>query len=227
MGANISIEGFNPLSSSTWIPVFGNYCGPGWSSGYRTDSPDWSILPITINGRPSMVDAACYSHDVRYSEAIGQPNEAYLILEADLQLRRDIAAMDFSSMTFSEKAYTVLMDMAFAIKIATVDLIGVVVEGIKNASTQLGYVGDKNGIGLLGQSYSDAQGNSFSCAQDQSGNYVLNCSEMLSNGTVVTTSFDEFGNFGGLHADTGSTPVSNLFTSIPNTTPRHHPRHPW
>ena len=103
-------------------------------------------FPITINDRPSIVDAACYSHDVRYSEAIGQPNEAYLILKADLQLRRDISAMDFSSMTSSDKTYTVLMDMAFANKISTVDLIGVVVEGIKNVSTQFGYVGDKTAL---------------------------------------------------------------------------------
>lgn len=37
MGTSISIEGFSLTTPSTWVPVFGNYCGPGWSSGKRTD----------------------------------------------------------------------------------------------------------------------------------------------------------------------------------------------
>jgi len=30
-------NGFDLFNPATWIPTFGNWCGPGWSGGVRTD----------------------------------------------------------------------------------------------------------------------------------------------------------------------------------------------
>ena len=43
MGTSINIQGFNLFTPSTWVPTFGNHCGPGWSGGMRTRrSTTWS-----------------------------------------------------------------------------------------------------------------------------------------------------------------------------------------
>ena len=199
MGANISIEGFDLFSPSTWVPVFGNWGGPGWSGGVRTDGePDWSVLPVLIvlpDGTTyrSPVDAACYKHDRAYYEAKGLPDEATRILQADLQLRRDIAALDWGSLSASEQTYAVLADVAFAAKIAAVDTVSVLVEQIHAESKSLDQQRIQLGIDPTGKTFTDTQGNSITCGQDANGNYVLNCSEVLENGTTLRTSFDSTG----------------------------------
>ena len=105
----IGLPGFSLLNPSTWIPTFGNWCGPGWSAGERTTgkltAQQIAVGGISINDRPSPVDLACKAHDLAYEAAAGQPNEKQLILQADVRLEQDIAALPWSSLTVQESAY--------------------------------------------------------------------------------------------------------------------------
>jgi hypothetical protein len=222
MGANISFEGFNLFLSSTWVPVFGNWCGPGWSGGVRTINPDFSVRPITIGGRESPVDTACFNHDFAYYSAMGKPDEALLILQADLQLRRDISVLDWGSLSSSEQKYAKLMDVTFAAKIATVDSVSVRISEILTESNALDHQRAQSGINPVGETFTDAQGNSMTCGQDANGKLVFNCSEVLVNGTTVNATFDSTGQLVGLNTgapasttfltnDTSQTNFNNLF----------------
>ena len=55
------------------------YCGPNFTGG-KLFGDDLSIQPT------GAVDAGCKSHDSRYADAQGQPNERQLELQADSEL---------------------------------------------------------------------------------------------------------------------------------------------
>jgi len=102
----IGIKGFSILDPSTWLPVFGNWGGPGWSGGQRTTEPLSDVLlnigAIEIPGRDgqdrqSPLDAIFKVHDINYSVANGLPNEASLKFQADLQLMQGIAGLSLST----------------------------------------------------------------------------------------------------------------------------------
>ena len=122
MGTSINIQGFNLFTPSTWVPTFGNHCGPGWSGGMRTDVAQPGVPAIKIESlQRSPVDELCRIHDLAYMQAEDKPNQASLIMTADKELRQGIAALSFSTLSFTEKIYAGLMDMAFATKIHTVN----------------------------------------------------------------------------------------------------------
>ena len=69
----ISFLGFDPTQASTYIPTFGNWCGPNWSAGQRNiqlTATDMAKYPAAITPgpdgtlQPSPVDALCKNHDM-------------------------------------------------------------------------------------------------------------------------------------------------------------------
>ncbi|MBI4937740.1 MAG: hypothetical protein HY846_05915 [Nitrosomonadales bacterium] len=176
------------------VPIFGNYCGPGWSDGHRLDPgeiPTFTHPPKELLGpdgvlRPSPPDVLCLAHDQAYAAAVGSPNEYQLQLQADINLLNGIAAMDWSGLSALESAYSGLMAVAFVAKIGAVDIPGTIYENIKSAAIST-WDGIKNAFNPVGQSYADANGNSFSCSADATGNLALNCStsSLNPNGTRV------------------------------------------
>jgi|GEM_PF-4369235 len=174
-------NGFNILKPETWIPTFGLWCGPGWSGGQRTGTitPEMITegpLKYSNTNRISPVDAICMEHDLAYDRAKGQPNEAQLILEADLALRRDIRDLDWDSLTPAETAYTILMDLAFTAKIAAVDAPSAAIEFLKQQSQDITDQGFAGGYDPVGVTYTDQFGASLSCVTDDKGNMQLDCS---------------------------------------------------
>jgi hypothetical protein len=117
---------FNNMES--WVPTYGNWCGPGWGGGERTPKPDWRVKP----DENTQIDPACREHDWRYHNAAGQPDEQGLKLLADLQLLQDIRNMNFDTMSDTEKGYAIDMATAFMIKLAAYDIFMTFGESVVN-----------------------------------------------------------------------------------------------
>lgn len=82
---------------TTWLPTFGNWCGPDWSAGAKSTTPQLTTNqlltgPTRVNGQDSLIDILCKAHDKAYSDAYGQPNSRMLILKADVSLEKGLAA---------------------------------------------------------------------------------------------------------------------------------------
>lgn len=188
----ISFSGFSIRDTSTWVPTYGQWCGPNWSAGLRNNtmtlaqlqaSPVAQTLGIDGNVRPSPVDLACKAHDIAYFQAAGQPNQALLTLQADLTLIQTIAGMTWSNLNSTEKSYTSLMAAAFSIKISTIDLVDVGIQASsKAAMLKISAQGGDPG----GASFTDANGNQMSCSKDASGNLVLNCAQSASTESATS-----------------------------------------
>jgi hypothetical protein len=214
-----NIWGWNSIKAfklETWVPTFGNWCGPGWSGGQRTNvvTPDMiTVGAVIINGRPSPIDISCMNHDISYGLAKGLANEAQLILQADLKLRQDIRALDWSILTTAESNYAVLMDLAFAAKIAMVDAPSVLVESIMLLSQSLTSQGAAGGVDPAGIIYTDQFGASLSCSRDAQGNLQLDCRQTLATGDIVRTQFDLQGHTTGFEAgNIGTGLTTNLYS---------------
>ncbi|MBU1052985.1 MAG: hypothetical protein KKC46_04045 [Proteobacteria bacterium] len=137
-GFKVGWEGFTYSNSDSWIPTGGNWGGPGWSGGQRTDNPNWGMPPaLNAFNQPSQVDAACKQHDFDYAAAEGQANEAELIFQADFELLKAISQISSDQMDGQEQLYTCLVAFAFTEKIAKVDIPSTATEAIKNAAKDL------------------------------------------------------------------------------------------
>ncbi len=190
---------FKPTDPTTWLPTFGKWCGPGWSAGIKTTTPQLTadqkaVLPtkISINGqeRESPVDAACRKHDFAYSDAYGQPDAKLQILKADVQLEKDLAAMSWSSLTPAEKTYASLMAPAFLVKIQAADVVGAGIETLKTQASSAFDSIKSSGNDPSGKSFTDGEGSTFNCSADPMGNLTFNCSKTLETGAKVEGRFN-------------------------------------
>ncbi|MET3133958.1 hypothetical protein AAKU55_004251, partial [Oxalobacteraceae bacterium GrIS 1.11] len=140
---------------------------------------------LDANGikRDSPVDLACKAHDLAYFQAEGQPNQASLILQADLALEQTIAGLTWSNLNGTEKTYSSLMAVAFDIKIATVDVVNVGIQALSKAALQKI---SAEGGDPEGKNFTDANGNKMSCSKDSAGNLIYNCSQNGNSESIIS-----------------------------------------
>lgn len=128
-GIRFQDTGWYPTS---WLPVYGRWCGPDWSAGERGTTKSVAELdkePALRRIGPagglevdSPLDWLCKQHDLAYLDAEKEPgSEAMQKFKADKDLLIKIAALDENLLTTDEKSYVKLMTAAFAAKIFTVD----------------------------------------------------------------------------------------------------------
>lgn len=171
--------GFEVRNAATYFPVFGNWCGPSWSAGQRVNGPltsnQLAVGGMLVTGRDgvqreSLVDLACKAHDIGYSGAIGQVNQGYLTLQADVTLLQTVAtlAQGPTRLSTSETTYAAAMAVAFVAKLSSVDVLGLAGDGVsalkqsaRDAVQQI-----LNMASPFGNKYSDASGNSVQWAYD-------------------------------------------------------------
>lgn len=165
---SISVQ--NPSwNPSSWLPVYGRWCGPDWSAGARGVTKTVEELlrePVFKRVGPgggvkvdSPLDELCRAHDIAYVKAMDHPDhEAAQKFHADLDLLNDLVALDQTKLTKDEKTYSKLMAVAFAEKIFNVDVpaLGyeVVMTAMKDLMLSLASLFDK----IDGLSYMDQFG---------------------------------------------------------------------
>lgn len=158
-----SIDGFTIVDPQTWLPVYGLWCGPGWSAGQR--NADLTVQQMQASdvfrhadGSASVIDEICKAHDIAYKLAEGQPNEAALIGQADVQLLRSMAHVDFNSLPMQEKAYALLMTFTFYQKLLLIDIPRAGVEAIWAGVQEIAAWIDSKLEGLSGAAFTDIFG---------------------------------------------------------------------
>ena len=172
--------GFNLLNPVTYVPVFGNWCGPSWSAGQRTSgvltAEQLLVGGLTVTGadgirRQSLVDLACKAHDIEYSAAEGKPNQALLTLQADLTLVQSVSTLNWNQLNSNEKVYAGAMAAAFIAKLASVDVLGLFVDGTSalRAAAVTAMQQILNLAAPFGNQYGDGAGNTISWAKDSNG----------------------------------------------------------
>lgn len=163
---SVGVDGFIIFDASAWMPVYGEWCGPGWSAGQR--NPNMTIQqmlgsPVLMlpGGQTSVIDTICKAHDIAYVKASGQPDEAYLIAEADSILLEALRAVDFKSLPAQEGGYATFMAFAFYHKLMIIDLPRAGIEALWNRIKDLtvwvaGMLDRLNGL-----TYTDIFGNTI------------------------------------------------------------------
>ncbi|SFM96686.1 hypothetical protein, partial [Rugamonas rubra] len=68
----ISINVAKPYNVSDYVPIYGMYCGPGWTGGQRGGN-DLTIPPVDA------IDLQCQIHDKQYANAAATYNPAEAI----------------------------------------------------------------------------------------------------------------------------------------------------
>ncbi|CAB3636186.1 MAG: hypothetical protein J0I68_05155 [Achromobacter sp.] len=160
------VDGFTVFDASAWMPVYGEWCGPGWSAGQR--NPNITIQqmldsPVLMlpGGQASVIDTICKAHDIAYAKAAGQPNEAYLIAEADRALLEALREVDFKSLPEQESGYATFMAFAFYHKLMIIDWpragVEALWEKIKSLTAWVAGMLDR----LNGLTYTDIFGNTI------------------------------------------------------------------
>lgn len=170
----ITLPTFQAMDPSSYLPRFGNWCGPGWSAGRETTSlttADLNVGAMVVPGadgtlRASPVDALCKTHDIAYAQAQGASDQASQILNADVNLETGISHLDFSKLSGIEKTYAYAMFDAFKLKIDTVDTVNKGYEDLINSLLGNIKVSD---AGADGQTYSDTNGGQVTTTVDASG----------------------------------------------------------
>lgn len=165
---SISVQdpGWNP---SSWLPVYGRWCGPDWSAGARgvTKSVDQLLRePVFKRIGPggglkvdSPLDELCKAHDIAYVKAMDRPDqEASQKFHADLDLLNGIVSLDQTKLTKNEKTYSKLMALAFAEKLFNVDVPALGYEAVMTAMKDLIYSLDDLFEEIGGLSYADQFG---------------------------------------------------------------------
>lgn len=133
---------------SSWLPVYGRWCGPDWSAGARGVTKTVEELlrePVFQRIGPgggvkvdSPLDELCKAHDIAYVKAMDHPDhEAAQKFRADLDLLNDLVALDQTKLTKNEKTYSKLMALAFAEKIFNVDVPALGYEAVMTAMEDL------------------------------------------------------------------------------------------
>lgn len=133
---------------SSWLPVYGRWCGPDWSAGARGVTKTVEELlrePVFQRVGPgggvkvdSPLDELCKAHDIAYVKAMAHPDhEAAQKFHADLDLLNDLVALDQAKLTKDEKTYSKLMALAFAEKIFNIDVPALGFEAVMTAMKDL------------------------------------------------------------------------------------------
>lgn len=156
----------NPTS---WLPVYGRWCGPDWSAGERGTTKSVAELgnePVFRRIGPagglevdSPLDWLCKQHDLAYLKAERKPGlEAMQKLTADIDLLGKVVSLDETLLTKDEKIYSKLMALAFAEKIFHVDVPALGYEAVVTAMKDLIYSLDDLFEKIGGLSYVDQFG---------------------------------------------------------------------
>lgn len=156
----------NPTS---WLPVYGRWCGPDWSAGERGTTKSVAELgnePVFRRIGPpgglevdSPLDWLCKQHDLAYLQAERKPGlEAMQKLTADIDLLGKVVSLDETLLTKDEKIYSKLMALAFAEKIFHVDVPALGYEAVMTAMKDLIYSLDDLFEKIGGLSYTDQFG---------------------------------------------------------------------
>lgn len=114
-------EGVSARDPESWVPVFGKWCGPGWSAGERIKTIEDKHKEVGVaidpdTDRKSPIDELCKIHDFAYQKAKGKPDEIEQKLRADLILLKSLAALNQDELTQQEKQYFCLMELYFEAK---------------------------------------------------------------------------------------------------------------
>ena len=160
--ANIGLEGFCLYKPETWLPVLGNWCGPGWSAGKRTSPGEEPDFGVPAEGQ---VDGACKQHDQEYTNADKQPwpDSQLQKLQADWQLLQNLAAMDWSTLSNVEAAYAQAMGYIFALKMVGVDLASIGLDPIADTVSNL--------LGQINEEYKNKSGRESNEREKVSGTF--------------------------------------------------------
>lgn len=208
-----SIGGLDLNFFARFLPPYGNWCGPNWSAGEfggRLSLEALKLAPVSkIIGadgvlRNSEIDAICKEHDLAYYEAMGKPNEAELVAQADLKLLSQITEK-FDSFIFEEKAYALLAYPAFVAKSFTYDVTKIIFSKIADGFEKIGSFVFENSTPR--SPFVEFPGEYFprSCLVDSEGNFVLSCDRdnqeqimkldgQLNSLSLLQHSIDEAGN---------------------------------
>lgn len=109
---------FTLTDADSWFPVFGKWCGPGYSAGKRTKimgKHDAEVSPVVYPSTRSVspIDRLCKEHDLEYERAKGRPDEAAIKLAADIVLLNALRQLDENALTRGEILYRFAMEYVF------------------------------------------------------------------------------------------------------------------
>jgi hypothetical protein len=187
----ISINVANPYNASDYVPIYGNYCGPGWTGGQRNGS-NFNVPAIDA------VDRACREHDWQYLVASYTPNPtdaARIIANADFALLKTASTLLAENMrpntpsadilSSAGLAYTGLMIDAFAVKALTIDSANVIKGDIQNALQGLSdFIKSRSGVPL---SFQDQFGTTSTLTLGANDNLKLTASATLDDGSKLSS----------------------------------------
>lgn len=183
MTVNIEFRGLRLDSVSTWVPVMGEFCGPGWSAGTRepVQTQELYRAPEAVshieNGQKiaSALDKICKRHDISFSEAKGKINEAELKFMADIVMIDDIKA-NFDLMEDSEKNYAKAAVVLFSTKLVAVDVPSILQEKMKNSVVEfLEKVNQDPSLPPVIVTGTREDGSALTCEEDPQGNFIVEC----------------------------------------------------
>lgn len=114
---------FSLSDPESWVPVFGKWCGPGYSDGKRQKVFDPSSEKLEPAKRPKTdednpIDLRCMQHDVNYLNVQDLPDEWQRTLAYDIIIRDEIRQLDPSRLTEEERLYRFALLQLFDTKIA-------------------------------------------------------------------------------------------------------------
>lgn len=189
----ISINVANRYNASDYVPIYGNYCGPGWTGGERVDANapgDFSVPPVDA------IDALCKVHDEQYGLAAITSDPAAaarIIANADMALLRDASTLLAKNMLpdvsindrldASGLAYTQLAIDAFAVKALTIDSVNVIKGEVQNMLQGLSdFIKSRSGVPV---SYQDQFGTISTLSLEDDGGFELTSSATLDDGSTL------------------------------------------
>lgn len=129
---------------SNFVPRWGLYCGPGWSAGQANANLDYETMKagevLQVRNavgkfEDSNLDLACKEHDLAYKAAEGRPDEAKLIMQADIQLISRVAN-SYSSLEPIERPYAAMVFAGFVAKLPY-DGVSLLTSGVKSQINEI------------------------------------------------------------------------------------------
>lgn len=183
----------DPYNAADYLPVHGNYCGPGWTGGQRVrpgQAGNFDVEPADY------IDRLCKEHDQAYAQAADTANPAMaanIVLEADTNLVRDaynlLARGEYkgstidSPLSMDEMVYAQLTIDAFVMKITTVDSANVIKGEMQGILKDL--VDSIKKRGGVPVTYNDGFGTSETLTAESDGSLELTGSTVLDNGATM------------------------------------------
>lgn len=210
----ISIIPGTTFRASDYVPVYGNYCGPGWTGGQR--GGDYSVAPIDA------MDALCRDHDIQYGYAANDAaNSARIIADADIALLRGISNLLVQNalpntppemqLDAAGIAYAGLAAQAFSAKVMTIDTYNGLKGEVQNMLQGMSdFIRQRSGVPL---SYTDQFGTTGTLMLDDTGHLLMTSQTTLDDGstlyseTIASSFEDSAGEVGYVTALDGSVDV--------------------